>query len=161
MEDIKTTNLLDKILKKFHSPQKSDLGKVLLEVQNEFGYLSEEVIKKISNYLGVSATEAYGFASFYSMYNLEKPGKYLIKACKGTACHIKGAGRLIKDIENYLGIKAGETAKDGLFKFEVSSCLGVCALSPVIMINDKTYSRVNFKIVKSLIDDIRKEETKE
>ncbi|HPO49342.1 MAG TPA: NAD(P)H-dependent oxidoreductase subunit E [Spirochaetota bacterium] len=159
MEDIKTTNLLDKILKKFPSPQKSDLGKVFLEVQNEFGYLSEEVIKKISNYLGVSATEAYGFASFYSMYNLEKPGKYLIKACKGTACHIKGAGRLIKDIENYLGIKAGETTKDGLFKFEVSSCLGVCALSPVIMINDKTYSRINFKIVKSLIDDIRKEET--
>lgn len=161
MEDIRNSNILDKILKKFTSPQKNDLGKILLEVQNEFGYLNEEVIRKIAIYVGVSATEAYGFASFYSMYNLEKPGKYVIKACKGTACHIKGANRLIKDIEDYLEIKAGETTKDGLFKFEVASCLGVCALSPVIMINDKTYSRVNSKIVKTLIDEIRGEERKQ
>ena len=161
MEDIKNSNILDRIFKKFTSPRKDDLGKIFLEVQNEFGYLNEDIIKKISNFVGVSATEAYGFASFYSMYNLEKPGKYLIKACKGTACHIKGAGRLIKDIENYLEVKAGETTKDGLFKFEVASCLGVCALSPVIMINDKTYNRVNSKIVKSLIDEIRKGENKQ
>ena len=156
MDSVKNSNILDKILKKYTNPQRSDLSKILLDVQNEFGYLSEELIRKVSNFVGVSATETYGFASFYSMYNLEKPGKYVIRACKGTACHVKGANRLIRDIENYLKIKPGETTKDGLFKFEVSSCLGVCALAPVLIINDKTYTRVNSKIVKSLIDEIRR-----
>ncbi|HQB60295.1 MAG TPA: NAD(P)H-dependent oxidoreductase subunit E, partial [Spirochaetota bacterium] len=84
-------------------------------------------------------------------------GKYIFKICKGTACHIKGAKRLINEIEQYLGIKEGETTPDGLIKLETSSCLGVCALSPVLIINDKTYVRVNSKIVKSLIDEIRAE----
>ncbi len=158
MDTINRNNKLEILFRKYPSPQKSDLGKILSDAQNEFGYLSEEVLKKVATYVGVSATETYGFASFYSMYNLEKPGKYVIKICKGTACHIKSASRIISEIENSLGTKAGETTKDGLFKFEVSSCLGICALSPVIMINDKIYSRVNSKIVKSLIDELKSEE---
>jgi len=157
MEEIKISNIIDNILKKYAPPKKSDLSKALLDAQNEFGYLNEDILKKISAYIGVSATEAYGFASFYSMYNLEKPGKYIFKICKGTACHVKGAKRLIKEIEQYLGIKEGETTPDGLIKLETASCLGVCALSPVLIINDKTYIRVNSKIVKSLIDEIRAE----
>jgi NADH-quinone oxidoreductase subunit E len=155
MESIIISNLVETIINKYNSPQKKDLGKILLDMQNEYGYLNEEIIKKVSNYLGISATEAYGFASFYSLYNLEKPGKYIIKICKGTACHIKNSTHLIRDIENYLGLKIGETTKDGLITFDVSTCLGVCALSPVLMINDRIYTRVNLKIVKSLIDDLR------
>ncbi|HQB60079.1 MAG TPA: NAD(P)H-dependent oxidoreductase subunit E, partial [Spirochaetota bacterium] len=79
MEEIKTSNIVDNILKKYENPKKSDLSKALLDAQNEFGYLNEDILKKISAYIGVSATEAYGFASFYSMYNLEKPGKYIFK----------------------------------------------------------------------------------
>ena len=161
MKDIKSSNIIDKILIKYDKSKKSELSKILLELQNEFGYLNEDLIKKASFYLGMSATEAYGFASFYSMYNLEKPGKYILKICKGTACHVKGGNRLIKEIEAYLDVKEGETTKDGLIKFETASCLGVCALSPVLIINDKTYTRVNSKIIKSLIDDIRAENKNE
>lgn len=155
MTEIKNSNIIDKILARYDKTKKSDLSKILLEIQNEFGFLNEEIIKKVSSYLNISKTEIYGFASFYSMYNLEKPGKYIIKICKGTACHVKGSTRLIKEIESYLGIKEGETTSDGLIKLETASCLGVCALSPVIIINDKTYTRVNAKIVKSLIDEIK------
>ncbi|HOJ64924.1 MAG TPA: NAD(P)H-dependent oxidoreductase subunit E [Spirochaetota bacterium] len=155
MHEIKKSNIIDKILARYDKTKKSELSKILLDIQNEFGYLNEEIIKKTANYLGISSTEIYGFASFYSMYNLEKPGKYIIKICKGTACHVKGSSRLIKEIEGYLGIKEGETTKDGLIKLEVASCLGVCALAPVVIINEKTYTRVNAKIVKSLIDEIR------
>ncbi len=155
MTEIKNSNIIDKILARYDKTKKSDLSKILLEIQNEFSYINEEIIKKVSNYLNISPTEIYGFASFYSMYNIEKPGKYIIKICKGTACHVKGSARLIKEIESYLGIKEGETTSDGLIKLETASCLGVCALSPVIIINDKTYTRVNTKIVKSLIDEIR------
>ncbi len=156
--DVRENNKIDLILSKYDPTQKSDLGKILLELQQEFQYLKESIIKRVSKFLNISATEIYGYASFYSIYNLYKPGKYVIKICKGTACHIKGASRMINDIEAYLDIKLGETTFDGLFKLDTASCLGVCSLAPVVMINDKTYTRVNTKILKSLIDEIKSEE---
>lgn len=159
MHHIKKINKIDNIINKYPNIQKSDLGKILAEIQNEFGFLTEDIIKRVSVKVGVSATEAYGYASFYSIYKLKKPGKYIINVCKGTACHVKGAQRLIDDLMNYLNVKEGETTKDRLFTLDLSACLGVCALSPVMMINDKTYTRVNFKIAKSLLEEIRKKET--
>jgi len=156
--DVRENNKIDAILNKYDSTQKSELAKILLELQEEFGYIKESIIKRISKFLNISATEIYGYASFYSIYNLQKPGRYIIKICKGTACHIKGASRMIKDIEGYLNVKLGDTTPDGLFKLDTASCLGVCSLAPVITINDKTYTRVNTKIVKSLIDELKDKE---
>lgn len=159
MENIKDTMLIDKILNSCPNPQRSDLGGLLYKAQLEFGYLNEAIIRRISRYVGVSATEAYGYASFYSMYNLEKPGKYIIKICKGTPCHIKDGDRLVNDLIQFLGIADGETSEDGLFTLELTSCLGLCALSPVVMINDKTYTRVKFAQLKDIISDIRQLES--
>jgi len=158
--DIKENNKIDAILSKYDSTQKNELAKILLDLQGEFGYLKESIIKRVSKFLTISATEIYGYASFYSIYNLQKPGKYIIKICKGTACHIKGASRMVKEIETYLDVKLGGTTPDGLFKLDIASCLGVCSLAPVITINDKTYTRVNAKILKSLIDELKDKEKK-
>ncbi|MCG8569823.1 MAG: NAD(P)H-dependent oxidoreductase subunit E, partial [Spirochaetes bacterium] len=136
MEKLLKSKKIDQILEDFQNPQKSDLGKILLRFQDEFGFLNEDIFKKVAQHIGVTATEAYGYASFYSLYYLTKPGKYIIKICKGTACHIKDGPRIISDIEHYLEIKTGETTKDGLFKLEKVSCLGICASAPVIKIND-------------------------
>lgn len=154
------SNKIDTILKKYQPLQRKDLSKILTDVQNEFGFLTEEIIKKVSRFVGVSSTEIYGYASFYSMYNLEKPGRNIIRVCKGTACHVKGGNRLLSDIENYLGISAGETTEDGMFKIDAVSCLGICALAPVIMINGKTYSRVKFSMIKKILDEIREMDIK-
>jgi NADH-quinone oxidoreductase subunit E len=157
MKRIQDSNRLDSILKQFENPAQSDLGKILLAVQQEFVSLDEHLIRRVAEYVGVSATEAYGYATFYSMYKLHTPGRIVLKVCNGTACHVKGAKRLVEDIENYLGIKTGETTADGLITFEISSCIGVCALAPVLVINGRTYTRVNFKIIQNLIDEIRRE----
>lgn len=158
MENLKISKILDSLIKKYPNPERSDLGKLLSDAQTEFGYLSEFVIRKISNHVGVSATEAFGYASFYSMYYLQKPGKYIVRVCKGTACHVKGARKLIENIESFLKIKEGEITKDGLFQLEVASCLGVCALSPVMMVNEETYSRISFSSAKKILTDIRRKE---
>lgn len=158
MENLLISKILDSLIEKYPNPDRSDLGKLLSDAQTEFGYLSEYIIRKISNHVGVSATEAYGYASFYSMYYLQKPGKYIVRVCKGTACHVKGARQLIENIEKFLEVKEGEVTKDGLFQLEVASCLGVCALAPVMMVNDETYSRVNFKVAKKILNDIRASE---
>jgi NADH-quinone oxidoreductase subunit E len=153
-EDLIFSKKLDAILSRYSTPLKNDLSRILMDAQNEFGYLNEQIIRKVSGYLGISATEAYGFASFYSVYKLKKPGRHLIRVCKGTACHVKGAKRLLSDIEEYLKIKTGQTTEDGLFTLDTSSCLGVCALSPVMMIDDKAYTRINSKIALNLIREL-------
>lgn len=155
MEKIRNSNKIDMILSKYNNPQRSDLGKILSDIQSEFGHLDPDSIMKVSKFINISATEIYGFASFYSMYYLYKPGKYRIRVCKGTACHVKGAKNILDALEKNLNIQAGETTEDGLFYLETVSCLGICALAPVIMINDKTYSRVNSMMMKTIIDEIR------
>ncbi len=159
MDKIRSSNKIDSILSNYKNPQRSDLSKILLEIQTEFGSLDPDIIKKVSSFINISSTEIYGYASFYSMYYLTKPGKYKIRVCKGTACHVKGSKNIIDAIEKYLDIKAGESSKDGLFYLETVSCLGVCALAPVMMIDDKTYSRVNSMMIKTIIDDIRETES--
>ncbi len=155
-DNIKLSNRIDEVLQKYPSRDKNDLGKILTELQTLFRHINEKMISKVGTYLGISTTEIYGYASFYSIYSLEEPGKYIIKVCKGTACHIKGAKRLIDEIEKILSIKPGETTEDKLFTLEVSSCLGICSLAPAMIINEKTYSRVTTALLRTIINDYRK-----
>jgi NADH:ubiquinone oxidoreductase subunit E len=110
---------------------------VLQKAQDVFGYLPREVLESIADRLGVSLTKVYGVATFYSQFHLTPRGRHIIQQCDGTACHVRGAARIIETVERELGIKAGETTPDLKCTYEVVYCLGSCALAPTAMIDDQ------------------------
>lgn len=130
---------------------KGALIPILQKTQDELGYLSEDTMNYIAKRLNKSPAEIYGVATFYTQFRFTPMGKYVIRVCHGTACHVGGANVLDALLENKLGIKAGETTEDGLFTIINVACLGCCSLAPVIMINDKTYGKLtNDKLTKIL-----------
>ncbi len=139
------------IFKKFRGCQQ-DLIPILQKVQEKFGYIHTNSIHEISKYTGVSENEIYGVASFYSMFRFHQPGRNLIRICLGTACHVQGAPLLVDEITNILGIQPGQTTPDGKFELEQVACLGCCALSPVLQVNQEIYSKVNTARIKEILE---------
>lgn len=131
-------SLLEPCLQKYAQVPGS-LITILQNAQEIYGYLPVDVILHISQRTGIKVTKIMGVATFYSQFRLEPVGKYLIMLCQGTACHVNGSQQIEKVINEYLGIKDGETTDDGLFTLKNVACLGCCSLSPVMMINDSTY----------------------
>ncbi len=115
---------------------------VLQQVQAEIGYLPIEVIRRIGHSLGVPPSHVYGVASFYSQFRFNPVGKYIVKICHGTACHVQGAVAIGDAICDELGIEDGGTTEDGMFTVDSVACIGCCSLAPVIMIADDTYGRL-------------------
>ncbi|OPZ71461.1 MAG: NADP-reducing hydrogenase subunit HndA [bacterium ADurb.Bin478] len=128
---------------------------VLHKVQQTYGYLSEEHMYEVAQRLQVPTSVVSGVATFYHFFRLQPRGKYAVSVCLGTACFVKGADKILDAFRTELGIELGETSSDGLFSLEVSRCLGVCALAPVVTINDTVYSNVTVKQVPQLIDQVR------
>jgi len=112
----------------------------------------------ISSVTGVPESEVYGVITFYSQFRLGPLGKYVIKACDGTACHVSGARMIIETIEDELGIEVGGTTEDGLFTLNTVACLGCCSLAPVIMIKDKTHGRLTPALVRKLLRGYQRKE---
>ena len=115
---------------------------ILQRAQEIYGYLPPEVLKRISEKTGIPLSQIYGVVTFYAQFYLTRRGKCIVKQCDGTACHVRGAGKIVDAIEKELGVKAGETTPDYKFSFEVVYCLGSCGLSPVATINDKVVGRL-------------------
>ena len=111
-------------------------------LQDEFGYISQDKIQAISYLMNIPAAKVFGVVSFYHYFNLKPSGKYVIHVCLGTACHVKGADKIVQKIKEELGIKLGETTKDGLFTLVSSRCFGTCALAPILKIGEDIYPRV-------------------
>lgn len=114
----------------------------LQKVQAEDGYISRERIIEIHRQSGIPLALIYGVATFYSQFRLHPVGRYIIKVCHGTACHVSGANGISRALEDLLGIGNGETTPDRLFTLETVSCLGCCSLAPVIMVNGVTYGNL-------------------
>ncbi|MFA6808137.1 MAG: NADH-quinone oxidoreductase subunit NuoE [Eubacteriales bacterium] len=115
---------------------------VLQEAQQIYSYLPESVLKIIAEEMGIAVAEVYGVATFYSQFRFAPIGKNVIRVCMGTACHVRGALKVLKTMERELGIKAGETTGDGQFTLETVSCVGACGLAPVISVNNKVYGNM-------------------
>jgi len=130
----------------------SYLMAVLHKVQQQYGYLSQEHMYEVSQRLKVPVSVVSGVSTFYHFFRLQPRGKHAISVCLGTACFVKGADAILDAFRSELGIELGETTADGLFSLEVSRCLGVCALAPVVTINGKVYSNVSAKQVPQLIE---------
>lgn len=129
---------------------------VLQEAQGIFGYLPLEVQKAIAEELGISLSEVYGVATFYSQFRLKPTGKYRISVCLGTACYVKGADKVLKRIEERLGIQNGECTEDRLFSLDSCRCVGACGLAPVMMINDEVYGKLDPDKVDKILDEYMK-----
>ena len=147
---------IKKIVKQFKS-KKDALISILQEVQKKYGYLSSDTISAVAEELKISENETYGVATFYSQFRFNKPGKYQIKACQGTACHVRGAKKILGEIEQELKITHGETTENELFSLEKVACMGCCALAPVTVVNDKVHGTCTPTKVRKTIEDLKKE----
>ena len=153
------THKLDSIIESCGS-DKSHLIAILQKVQEEYRYLPEDALVYIGTKIaGLSPATVYGVATFYAQFSLEPKGKYEIKVCDGTACHVRGSMPVLSAIRNKLNLKDGKlTSDNGIFSLEIVSCLGACGLAPVCVINDKVYPQMTSDAVSMIIDTLMKEE---
>jgi len=143
---------IPRLLKKYEV-QGGGMIAILEEIQALAGYLPEKALRKVSVGTGIPLAEVFAVATFYSTFSLNPRGKHLICACLGTACHVRGASRIVEEFQNQLGIKAGETTQDMKFTLETVNCLGACALGPVVVIDGQYHSKVKKSQVRQLIED--------
>lgn len=146
---------LESIFHTFPNRLREDLIPMLQMIQDEGGYLSEDIIREVSNYLNISMNKIYGVATFYDNFRFGPVGRYHIRLCHGTACHVAGAANLLHELEKQLRIKSGETDKEGLFSLEVVSCIGACGLAPLLEINQEYYTNITLEDLKKLIRQLR------
>jgi NADH-quinone oxidoreductase subunit E len=137
------------LLSSYHR-ERSDLIPILQDIQSNFGYLSEEMIKDVSTFTRVPESEIYGVASFYSQFRFTPQGKNHIMVCTGTACHVKGADKIIEGIERHLDIKEGGVTFDLEYSLESVGCLGCCALAPCATVNKDIKSNITLKDIKKI-----------
>lgn len=129
---------------------------LLQSAQDSYGYVPEKAIHYISELVNIPAADIYGVITFYAQFRLKPLGRFVVRICEGTACHVNGAKNIVKVLQNELGIGVGETSDDGLFTLQSVACLGCCSLAPVIMINDETYGNLDADKTKKVIREYRK-----
>jgi NADH-quinone oxidoreductase subunit E len=124
---------------------------VLQHCQDRNGYISEQAVKEIADFLGLSEAHVYGVASFYTQFRFEKPGEHQIRICLGTACHVQGGELLSQEIQKIIGIEPGEISPDHKFEFHEVACLGCCAQAPVVEIDGRIYGKMTRKKLQKVL----------
>lgn len=142
---------IDRIVERYQG-QEGALIPVLHQVQETAGCLPEDIQAYVAEKLGIPLSEVYGVVSFYALFSTEPKGKNKISICLGTACYVKGAGQVLSEFEKQLGIKVGETTKDGEFTLEGCRCLGACGLAPVLTVNGNVHGRLTAQDVPAIIN---------
>lgn len=153
MTDKIDLSLLDPVLSEKRG-DRSALIPILQKAQDICGYLPPEVIVHISKKLRIPEPEIFGVITFYAQFYLAKQGRHKVRACRGTACHVRGARAVLKTIESKLGISDGETTEDYNFTLETVACLGACALSPVVVVDQKYYGKMTSKKILTVLEKI-------
>ena len=147
-------DILDK-----YKREPSNLIAILQEIQEAYSYLPEDIMTYVATALEISPGSVFGVATFYSHFTLEPKGKYIVKVCDGTACHVKKAADIIKTLQAELGLnESKKTSDDLLFTLETVACLGACGLAPVVVVNEEVHGAMNMEKTKALIQKIREEE---
>jgi len=134
-------NALQRLLDE-HRGTDGSLIQVLHAAQSTFGYLSDEVQAVVAEELGLPPSMVRGVVTFYSFFRTEPRGEHVISVCTGTACHVKGAERVLDILEQQLGVGVGDTTEDGRFTVQGVRCIGACGLAPVMMIDDEVYGKL-------------------
>jgi NADH-quinone oxidoreductase subunit E len=131
------------------------LVSILQDVQAEYNYLPKETLVEVSQGLDIPLTQVYSVASFFKAFSLKPRGRHLINVCLGTACHVRGAVRVLEEIERRLGIKTGETTKDLKYTLETVNCVGACALGPIVIIDGEYSGQMKTDKVKNLLESYK------
>ncbi|MBO4376979.1 NADH-quinone oxidoreductase subunit E [Lachnospiraceae bacterium YSD2013] len=154
-KEIKT---LDEILERFGHDATRVIG-IMQEIQKVYRYLPEESLSYISKDLGISEAKIFGVATFYENFSLEPKGKYVIKVCDGTACHVRNSVPILEEFRKELGLSdKKKTTDDRMFTVETVSCLGACGLAPVCTVNDTVHPAMTPAKVKEIIDELKSKE---
>ena len=137
-----TKDKVDAIIEKYKR-DKGFLVSILQDIQAEYNYLPKEALFDVSDILGIPVSQVYGVATFYRAFSLIPRGRHLIQVCLGTACHVRGAPKVLEAIERKLKIKAGETTADKEYTLTTVNCLGACALGPVVVVDQEYHGQMN------------------
>ncbi|GJQ33211.1 MAG: NADH dehydrogenase subunit E [Ignavibacteriaceae bacterium] len=143
--------MANRILENYPKNDRSILIPLLQDIQDENGYLPEEILKEAAEHIGIPLSAIYGVATFYNQFRLTPLGKNIVRVCRGTACHVKNSANILFGLETALNIKAGQTTRDKNFTLEVVSCIGACSIAPVICINDDYYGRITVKEIDKIL----------
>lgn len=138
-----------------HRGELGALLPTLHEVQREVKYLSPAVLAEVAEQLDLPLSKVYATATFYTLYNTKPKGRYIIRVCESAPCHLGGAERIVEELEQLLGVRAGETTADGVFTLEEASCLGVCGVAPAIMVDDQVYGNLRPGNLAKILGDYR------
>ena len=147
-------SLLDPLIKKYRG-KKGNLIPLLQGTQDIYGYIPRDAFSIISHETGLKLSDMYGVATFYAQFRLNPVGRYIIKVCHGTACHVQNANSITDSIKEALDVIDGETTKDGLFTLESVACLGCCSLAPVMMVGEETSGKLTGKEAIKIIKNIK------
>jgi len=146
---------LEIILKKYKQGKREELIPLLQEIQDDYGFLSEEAIVRTGKFLGLSTTKIYGLATFYDKFRFIPSGKIQIKICHGTSCFLNGSQSVINRIKEETGINAGQTTRDGNFSYEIVSCMGGCNNGPVINVNGEFHTHIKAEQLPEFIKKLK------
>lgn len=136
-----------------HKKRRESLIPILQKIQDKLGYITRGTVSEVAEYLKISESEVFGVASFYTGIHLTPRGKYSVKVCEGTACHVRAGERILDEVERKLGIKHDEITEDGKFSLERVACFGSCALAPVMVVNKDVYGHMT---VSRVVEILRK-----
>ncbi len=136
--------------------KRSSLIPALQVVQENLGWIPNEALAGIGEYLRIPASEVWGTASFYAQFRFSPVGRNIVTVCRGTACHVRGSAKILKDLEKKMGITAGETTADLSYTLQQVACFGSCALAPVVVANGKVYGRQTSAITEQLLEKLKK-----
>jgi NADH-quinone oxidoreductase subunit E len=153
-----TTESLEKqlapIVERFRGKKGSTIA-LLSAIQDTFGYLPEEAVDSVSRSLSIPSAELFGVASFYSLFRFQPEGKYVVRLCRGTACHVQGSSLIGEQLKRHMDIEEGGTTKDGMFSLNFVACLGCCSLAPVMMVNGEVHGRLNPEKAVDILESYR------
>ena len=148
---------IDSVLEKYDN-DKSKIIAIMQDVQEKYRYLPQDALEYIAGKVGMSQSKLYGVATFYGNFSLDAKGKYVMKVCRGTACHVRKSSSVLQALFEATGTDEHKpTSDDGLFTLEIVSCLGACGLSPVVMVNDVVHPAMTPEKAKALVQELREE----
>ena len=147
---------IDELVSRYKQGVPESLLPLLQEIQDEFGFLNEEAIVKVGQRLNLPASKVYGIATFFDQFRFVSQGRFHIRVCRGTACHMNGSSTILHEVEKILKIREGQTTRDGYFSLEAVSCIGACSNGPVINVNGEFYNAVTLPEIVTIVDQFRK-----
>lgn len=149
---------VNRILKKYHCDE-TKLIPILQEIQHEYKYLSEDVIRYVSSSLNIPASRVYGVATFYAHFSLKPKGKHIFKLCDGTACHVKKSHSILDALYQALKLSGDKmTSDDLMFTVETVSCLGACGLAPVMVVDEEVYGQITPEKAIEIVEKLKEQE---